>query len=89
MDGPLGVTPESLNQTRVLLLLTVNGELPLVLDGAVRHLQVLRAARQELVGVRLRRDEDHRRGRHVPVGAQLKGRRSGSAVGRRQRCKLH
>ena len=48
-------------------------ELPLVLDGApVRQLHVLGPARQELVGVRLRRDEDHSRRRHVAVGAQLK-----------------
>ena len=54
--------------------LTVYEELPLVLDGtlAVGQLHVLGPARQELVGVGLRRDEDHRCRRHVAVGAQLK-----------------
>ena len=48
-------------------------ELPLVLDGAaVGQLHVLRPARQELVRVRLGRDEDHRGRGHVAVGAQLK-----------------
>ena len=51
--------------------LTVYEELPLVLDGAlaVGQLHVLGPARQELVGVGLRRDEDHRGRRYVAVGA--------------------
>ena len=72
----VGNLRNSILRAVVAVALTVDLDLPLVLDdcaggGSSGHLHVLGPAGQQLPLVRLGRDEDDRRRRHVAVGAHL------------------